>query len=46
MMGQEKYSKALSELRGITPRFKPGQRIYDEITKSHEVEFRLKECRL
>lgn len=31
MADEENYSKALNELRGITPRFKPGQRIYDEI---------------
>lgn len=34
MMNQEKYSKAVSELRGIAARFKPGQPTYDEIVKS------------
>ena len=31
MADEEQYSKAISELRGIAARFKPGQRIYDEI---------------
>jgi len=31
MANKEQYSKALSELRGTAARFKPGQRIYDEI---------------
>jgi hypothetical protein len=31
MVNEEQYSKAISELRGAAARFKPGQRIYDEI---------------
>lgn len=31
MTDEEQYNKAVSELRGIAARFKPGQRIYDEI---------------
>lgn len=31
MVDEARYSKVISELRGIAARFKPGQRIYDEI---------------
>ena len=31
MADEEQYSKVVSELRGTAARFKPGQRIYDEI---------------
>lgn len=31
MADEEQYRKVVSEIRGITARFKPGQRIYDEI---------------
>lgn len=31
MANEEQYNKAVSELRGTAARFKPGQRIYDEI---------------
>lgn len=33
MANEEQYRKVVSEIRGITARFKPGQRTYDEIVK-------------
>jgi len=39
MADEEKYSKAISELRGVAARFKPGQRTYDEIVGFREEVF-------
>jgi hypothetical protein len=39
MANKEQYSKAISDLRGVIARFKPGQRTYDEIVGTREDVF-------
>jgi len=39
MAGEAKYSKAVSELRGVFARFKPGQKTYDEIVGTRDQVF-------
>ena len=38
-MSEEKYNKALGELRGILARFKPGEQTYDKIVATREEVF-------
>jgi len=38
-LDEEKYSKALSEIRGVLARFKPGQKLYDEIVGNRDEVF-------
>ena len=39
MSDEAKYSKVLSDLRGVLARFKPGQNIYDEIVATRDPVF-------
>lgn len=39
MGGDARYSQALGDLRGVLARFKPGQKVYDEIVGSREQVF-------
>lgn len=39
MIDEDKYSKVLSELRGVLSKFKPGQPIYDEIVGTRDEVF-------
>lgn len=39
MASEARYSKALGDLRGVLARFKPGQKVYDEIVATREQVF-------
>lgn len=39
MMNEEKYNKALAELRGVLAHFKPGQKTFDEIVGTRDEVF-------
>lgn len=39
MASEARYSKALGDLRGVVARFKPGQKVYDEVVATREQVF-------